>query len=261
MKAFIQVKENGDWLNENCYSSADGFHRMGYDIVKFTLQDTQPMYFDVAPFNQFDVQDDVAHGGILAMRNLFDRFGVPQPEIHNPHEYLLEHTGRTFCERKLKNVVLEYSTVDKKFLKPIFIKPLTEHKLFTGFVVNSFSDLIKISHIDGETDILQSSFSTFISEYRVFINRQGILGCKNYTGAYNVLPDFKLVERAIEDYGYYPNTPLSYSLDFAITDKGETQLIEINDGFGLGAYGLNPIYYCKMIRDRWHQIINTKKLV
>ena len=211
MKAFIQIKENGDWLNENCYSSADGFFRMGYDIVKFKLSDTRQVPFQHSIFKQFDKREDVAHGGIVAMRNLFDRFGVPQPEIHNPHEYLLEATGRTFCERKLNDVVLEFMNDEWNEMNPVFIKPLTEHKLFTGFVVNSFSDLIKINHIDTETMILQSSVSNFISEYRVFINRQGIMGCKNYTGDYRVLPDFELVERAIEDYGNYPNTPLSYS--------------------------------------------------
>jgi len=262
MKAYIQIKENGDWLNENCYSSAEGFHRMGYDVVKFKLHQTQPEKFNIDDiFSDFDRTCDVSHGGIMAMRNLFDKFGTTSPEIHNPHEYLLKFTGRTFAEKKLKDIVSHFSDNHSGTTNPVFIKPLTEHKLFTGFVVNQFSDLIKISHLDGDVDILQSSVSHFISEYRIFIDRQDILGCKNYTGDYRVLPDFFFINRAIQEYGKVTtNTPLAYSLDFAITNAGETQLIEINDGFALGAYGLNPIYYCKMIRDRWHQIINTTKL-
>jgi len=262
MKAYIQTKVNGDWLNENCYQSAEGFHRMGYDIVKFQIQDTlNTLTFNASIFNQFDIREDVVHGGIYAIRNLFDRFGVPQPPIHNPHDAPMDYyTGRTFCERKLKDVAMEFTMDSDIAPTPVFIKPLTEHKLFTGLVIRQFSDLIKINHVDGNTDILQSSVSNFISEYRVFINRQDIMGCKNYTGYYKVLPDFNLIEDAIRNYGHHPELPVSYSLDFAITDKGETQLIEINDGFALGSYGLNPIYYCKMIRDRWHQIINTKQL-
>lgn len=254
MKAYIQTKENGDWLHENCYSSAEGFHRMGYDIVKFELKDTE-QFNGYIEFRDFDIRDDVAHGGVKAMRNLFDKFEVPQPKIDNPHEHLLKYTGRTFGHVKYKDIVKEFSSKHTVDLTPIFIKPLTEHKLFTGFVVTHFSDLIKTAHIDPETDILTSSVSNFISEYRCFVRRRSLVGIKNYTGDFFKIPDSKIVYDAINN---YDNQPLAYSLDFGITEGGETQLIEINDGFALGAYGLNSIYYCQMIRDRWHQIINTK---
>ena len=251
MKAYIQTKENGDWLNENCFASAEGFHRMGYDIVKFELNNTtigEPH----GVFNHFDRSEDVAHGGINAMRNLFTMFRVPQPEIHNPHEHLYGYLGREMDETTFGKVTYDFMN---KLSNPIFIKPLNEHKLFTGKVINTFADLISLAGVPQETKILQSEVVTWISEYRCFVNRRGLLGCKNYTGDFTVLPDFDLVYGAIND---YEEQPLSYSLDFGITDKGETQLIEINDGFALGAYGLNSIYYCKFIRDRWHEILKTK---
>jgi hypothetical protein len=86
-----------------------------------------------------------------------------------------------------------------------------------------------------------------------------MVGCKNYTGDFTIFPDFHIINNAITEYERTVDViPISYSLDFAITDGGETQLIEINDGFALGSYGLNSIYYCKFIRDRWNQLINTK---
>jgi hypothetical protein len=252
MKAYIQIKENGDWLNENCYASAEGFHRMGYDIKKFKLEDTKPFFGSNHAFTDFDTREDIAHGGIIGMRNLFNNFGVPQPEIHNPHEHLYDYLGREMSETTFGEVIKSF---EYHFQTPIFIKPLIEHKLFTGKVINSFSDLISLAGTPNETKLLQSEVVTYISEYRCFVNRRSLLGCKNYTGDFTVLPNFDLVYGAIND---YKEQPLSYSLDFGITDKGETQLIEINDGFALGAYGLNSIYYCKFIRDRWHEIINTK---
>lgn len=246
MKAYIQTQSNGDWLNENCYTSAQGFSRMGYDVIKFTTSDVA---------NNIHLQiksDDVVHGGILAIRNLIDKLGYAEPEIHNPHTHLLKYTHRTFEERKLKDIIEEYAN---GYESPIFIKPLTQHKLFTGFVVNSFSDLIKMASYDGNVDILTSSVSNFISEYRCFVDRQKLVGCKNYTGDFTVFPNFKTINDAITD---YKGHPIAYSLDFGITDTGDTQLIEINDGFGLGSYGLNPIIYCKMIRDRWNEIIQNK---
>lgn len=253
MNAYIQVKENGDWLNENCYSSAEGFHRMGYEIVKFKLNDTILMD-PHGIFSDFIKKEDVAHGGIIAMRNLFDMFGVPQPEIHNPHKHLRDYLGRNVSETTYGEILHRFSHENPR---PVFIKPLNEHKLFTGKVIYSYADLISLAGLPNETKILQSDVLNIVSEYRCFVNRRGLLGCKNYTGDFTKLPNFDMVYSAIKDYN---EQPISYSLDFGITDKGVTHLIEINDGFALGAYGLNPIYYCKFIRDRWHEIINTKKI-
>jgi hypothetical protein len=252
MKAYIQVKENGDWLNENCYSSAEGFHRMGYEIRKFKLKDTEPFFGSNHAFTDFDTREDIAHGGIIAMRNLFSEFGVPQPEIHNPHKHLYDYLGREMNETTYGEV-FKHFTVENP--TSVFIKPLDEHKLFTGKVINMFADLISLAGTPPETKILQSEVVHYISEYRCFVNRRGLIGCKNYTGDFTVLPNFDLVYGAIKD---YKEQPISYSIDFGITDKGETQLIEINDGFALGSYGLNSIYYCKFIRDRWNEILKIK---
>ena len=245
MKAFIQTKDNGEWLNENCYASAEGFARMGYDIQKFSIDKLDSWAWKNV---------DVVHGGILAVRKIIDMMEVPQPEIHNPHRHLPDYIGRPMRETKMSVVVNAFMNARTQET-PIFIKPLTNHKLFTGKVINSFADLVPLASVPDDTDILLSEVVNYISEYRCFVNRRGLIGCKNYTGNFEVLPNFNMVYGAIED---YKEQPLSYSIDFGITDKGETQLIEINDGFALGAYGLNPILYCKMIRDRWNEIKNTK---
>lgn len=243
MKAFIQIQENGDWLNENCYSSAYGFHRMGYEVEKFRLN-------NIHDYDWHNI--DVVHGGILAIRKIISLMGLPQPEIHNPHIHLPDYIGREMAEVKMSDILSEFMKNENP--TPVFIKPLDEHKLFTGKVIHSFSDIISLAGVDTDVKILKSEVVNFISEYRCFVNRRGLLGCKNYTGDFTVLPDFKMVYGAIEDYA---EQPISYSIDFGITDKGETQLIEINDGFALGSYGLNSIYYCKMIRDRWNEIKNN----
>ena len=52
---------------------------------------------------------------------------------------------------------------------------------------------------------------------------------------------------------------MAYSIDFGVTSDGRTLLIEMNDGFGLSAYGLNKIAYCKMLEARWDEI--SKKIL
>jgi hypothetical protein len=34
----------------------------------------------------------------------------------------------------------------------------------------------------------------------------------------------------------------------------------MNDGFGLSAYGLNKIIYCKILEARWDEILKNKDL-
>ena len=50
----------------------------------------------------------------------------------------------------------------------------------------------------------------------------------------------------------------AYSLDIGVDDKGRTLLIECNDAYALGCYGLNPIDYAKFISARWAQLFNRK---
>ena len=121
-------------------------------------------------------------------------------------------------------------------------------------MVKSKSDLIRVLVHDRDTKILQSSVSNFISEYRCFILRGELIGCKNYTGDFTVLPDFDDVNSCIKDYQDTKTAPISYTLDFGITDEGETQLIEINDGLSFASYGLNNVLFCKMIESRWQEI-------
>ena len=245
MKAFIQTKDNGEWLNENCYASAEGFARMGYDIHKF----------DLTKLRKWDwKQADVVHGGIKAVRSVIDILELPQPEIHNPHIHLPKQIRREMKEVKMIEIVNTFMN-SNTFKTPIFIKPLTNHKLFTGKVISSFADLVPLASVPDDTDVLVSEVVNYISEYRCFVNRRALIGCKNYTGNFEVLPDFKMVYDSIKQ---YEEQPMSYSIDFGIDSNGNTSLIEINDGFALGAYGLNPILYCKMIRDRWNEITNTK---
>ena len=46
------------------------------------------------------------------------------------------------------------------------------------------------------------------------------------------------------------SAPAGYSLDVGVTESGETALVEVNDGFSLGTYGLDPIEYAKLLSAR-----------
>jgi len=53
--------------------------------------------------------------------------------------------------------------------------------------------------------------------------------------------------------------PIAYSIDVGILESGETILVECNDGFALGNYGVPARRYAEMHRDRWYQMVNELK--
>lgn len=43
-------------------------------------------------------------------------------------------------------------------------------------------------------------------------------------------------------------------MDWGVTDDNRTLLIEVNDGYALGNYGLHPSLYAALLEARWHEI-------
>ena len=60
-----------------------------------------------------------------------------------------------------------------------------------------------------------------------------------------------MIEQAISE----SNLPNGCAVDFGLTKDGRTLLIEVNDGYALGSYGLFYIDYAKLISARWAQIM------
>ena len=94
------------------------------------------------------------------------------------------------------------------------------------------------------------STGLFQCEYRVFVLNRRPFACKHYRGNSLIFPDSRVVLEAIEAYS---SSPIAYALDVGVTDRGDTLLVEINDGYSLGSYGLLPIAYARFIEARWKE--------
>ena len=44
---------------------------------------------------------------------------------------------------------------------------------------------------------------------------------------------------------------------FGVTGEGRTLLIEMNDGYSIGCYGLNDVLYAKFLYARWAELTGT----
>jgi len=236
-KVYIRYREDLP-ESEMMFSALEGFQLRGAETAPFfgfgDIQDIQ------------DLGPDVGIVGYIgdvwrAMRKL----GLPKPEpldYPEPLRYLL---GR-YVER----AVLE--DVRNRVNPGIFVKPVN-HKVFTGFVMTgSFDDAITLAPYPPDTEVWLSQAVTFISEYRCFVLDRGILDVRLYKGDWSVAPDRKVVEGAVKA---WEEQPVAWTLDVGITPEGQTLLVEVNDGYSFGGYGLLSTSYAQMIEARWQELI------
>lgn len=236
MKVYIRKSFDDEIAGHNFYAAFDGFKQMGFEIVFFK--------------NINEVSDnkleDIIVSYVEDVRIALSKHGIVTPEIDYPEE-LKNFLGRKIWKSKLSVIANEPNNWN------VFIKPV-EDKKFTGVVVRSTKDLIGCGTWNEDTEILCSEVVNFVAEWRCFVRYGKILDVRRYKGDWKVHFDPKIIEEAISKFTSAPN---GYSIDFGLTDKGETLLIEVNDGYSLGYYGLFNLDYAKLLSARWAELTNT----
>ena len=77
----------------------------------------------------------------------------------------------------------------------------------------------------------------------------------HFTYVRDMFSNYLAIKKAVQE---YKTAPAGYSLDFGLTDTGKTLLIEVNDGYALGSYGLFYIDYAKLLAARWAELTGTE---
>lgn len=142
-----------------------------------------------------------------------------------------------------------------KEVSGIFVKPKSKAKLFTGFVIESEYDLFQLSAFSKNTDLYCATLVRWLSEYRVFVRNSKVVGIKLYAGDESLKLDMATVEQAITDFENSSDRTAAYGIDFGVLNTGQTTLIEWNDGFALGSYGLDKEVYTDLLLTRWEEIL------
>lgn len=230
MIVYVQ-KRAGDWLNVNCYTSADGFDRRGYEVRPFTYEQ---LCAGLLPLDA----STIVHGGVDTVRRALTQIGATIPPNMDLPVSLRPWCGREVWETTLGEV--------RRLRRPAHIKPLTRHKLFTGHVVTEFRDLIATAEFADETPVLASEIVAFASEWRVFVLRGEVVGIGHYCGDPLMAPDADAVRAMV---AAFTDAPIAYALDVS-----GARLVEVNDAFALGCYGLDSARYTEMIEARWRQM-------
>jgi hypothetical protein len=241
MRAYFERYKAGHAANINFYTAYEGFLQMG-----FAMQ-----FIDTIP--QIPVSDDecVVVGSVGFIQQALDYFGKDYPKMFDYPVELERYLGRKVWT----------STINKIDSEPenwnVFVKPMGYTKKFTGRVVQGAGDLIGTADQFNDTPVWVSEIVEFIAEWRVFVRYGRIIGVRPYKGDWRVQFDAGVIENAIS---VFESAPSGYALDFGVTKNGRTLLVEANDGYSLGSYGLYFIDYAKLLSARWSQLTAQKDL-
>lgn len=240
--AYIQKADHGEFLSEAGYTFWHGCTQLGVDTQSF-----QPEQMDTLALRP----ETIVFGGIGMVRRALERIGAPQPRVDGmPPEGCQEFYGRRIWATTMTEVREGYE--DNRFF---FIKPLKIHKAFAGHVTSgNLSDLARTATLDNDFEIMASEVVKFRVEYRLFIHRKRVAACRFYSGDFRIALDFAIADHFV---ARFKDQPISYSLDLGVTDTGQTLVVEINDAFSLGAYGMSSIPYTRMVMDRWEEMVNS----
>jgi len=243
--AYIQRKDDGEFMSPSTYASWYGCHMLGIDTKSFTVDQIDDLELS---------RETMVHGGVGMVRRALERIGVPAPSLDGmPPESLLP----LFKRRLWATTMLEVrERLDRE--EWTFIKPLKRHKAFTGYVTGpSVSALAKTAHFEDDFEVLASEIRRFAVEYRLFIHYGQVLDCRMYRGDFRQSLDWSVVDAALEA---FTDCPVAWSLDMGVMeDNGETAIVEINDALSLGSYGMPSLPYTQMVIDRWEEVVGDPK--
>ncbi|MFD1672323.1 ATP-grasp domain-containing protein [Agrilactobacillus yilanensis] len=238
MKVYVQSATNFELpYSTNGFIAMRGFHDMGFEVNTFK---------NIAELDSQLHSEDIVVGGVGTVRQRLFQLGFPAEEINYPEEI------QSYLGRKLW-----FSHIDEVNRHPewwpLFVKPVTGKK-FTGKVIRTPKDMIGLGSYYDNAPVICSEVVNFVTEWRVYVRYGQILDVRKYTGDWRSQFDAQVIEQCIAD---YTTQKAGYSIDFGVTDTGKTLLIEVNEGYSLGAYGLQENAYAKLLAARWAEMTQT----
>lgn len=225
--------------NENTFAAAHGFDMMGVQIVPF---------YDVTQIESFDDLGPraIICGNIADILVALKKMGAPKPDELDYPNHLDWFLGRNIKRMCIEDV--------RRGTQRIFVKPVTQ-KLFTGLVwePENYLSRIVLAPYEYDTPVIVSDVVEFISEWRCFVKYDNLIAAKHYKGDWSKSPDISLINKAV--HLGKGKMPAAYALDVGVTSDGKTLLVEANEGYALGCYGLPSIVYASFLEARWQQFV------
>lgn len=240
MTLYIEPLKRGDFSNVSFYAGIEAFYNMGFELI------------EVNDWERLSVEEsNIFFGSIGFVQKALVQLGVKVPE-HNDYPACLSE----FYGRKIYTATIDEIANDPASWN-VFVKPKGQLKKFTGRHVKSTFDLIGCGDRENNIPVWVSEPVNFVSEWRVFVRYNEILGVRPYKGDWRSQYDYRIIEAAVKA---YEDAPAGYAIDFGLTDKGELLVVEVNEGYAIGNYGLFYTDYAKLIAARWAEMTQQADL-
>jgi hypothetical protein len=240
MTLYIEKIIRGEYSNISFYAGIEAFYNMGFEII------------EVESFENLSIKEDnIFFGSIQFVQTALNKLGFKIPEHNDYPKSLTKFYGRKISESTIETIS------NNPELWNVFVKPKGILKKFTGRLIQNTYDLIGCGDRENDTPIWVSEPAEFISEWRVFVRYNKIIGVKSYKGDWRCQYDYKIIEEAVKS---FENPPAGYAIDFGLTKDNKFLIVEVNEGYSIGNYGLFYIDYAKLISARWAEMTNQKDL-
>lgn len=213
---------------------------MDYRLV--TFEEVESGKFDLL------IKNNLFVGSVEFMREVFKRIGKNDVRLpmnsDRPHEVITLQEAHDRVGNGEK----------------IFIKPL-EIKLFTGLVLDGFI-YKQLTDLPQDTKVMayEPFKDNIISEWRIYIHKNKIVDSRNYSGRVTENINYGWVEHRLSDLKD-KNFPIAYTMDVAVLDAMPSTpiyagqaIIEFNDMWAIGNYGMPNDLYLQLLKDRYFEI-------
>ena len=245
---YIQQNNNGIPHHFDCACAMYGSMELGLDYKLITFEEVENGKWDSL------IRSNLFVGSVEFMTEVFSRIGIDQPRLPL-------NNFRSSSEIKLK---------DFKYEKPVFIKPKSI-KAFTGFVLDEYSHSM-LKGLDQDLElIIQEVIPNVFSEWRGYIFRNKLVDIRHYSGELDI--DLKTTIKYIQDQltlikllkKEIPNTftiDIMWYTDFKRmlgSEKPKITVVELNDMWAIGNYGVPNDLYVRMLKERYFDIIKKGK--
>lgn len=137
-----------------------------------------------------------------------------------------------------------------------FIKPAERTKRFTGFVLDNAQDY-RLAGVSKALPVWVSTPVKWVSEWRAYVVEHKVRHLSLYAGTREALPNHEAVNDMVQLYAA-SGGPAGYALDVGVLAGPEglvTALVEVNEGFAVGAYEQTPAdVYAEMLTAFWRWV-------
>ena len=235
---YIQKNQDGIPHHFDCACAMYGAMDLGLDYKLITFEDIQSGKWDSL------IRSNLFVGSVEFMTEVFKRIGINQPRLPL-------NNFRDYEEMKLR---------DFKYERPVFIKPRSI-KAFTGFVVDEYSKSM-LNTLDPELDIIIQEVLEFDSEWRFYIFRNKIVDIRHYSGILDVNLTAAINNFEKTDSHGFKGFPETFVMDIGFySDSERYSVIEFNDMWAIGNYGVPNDLYVRMLKERYFDIIKNGKRI